>query len=118
MLEIKQLLRITRHGMGWAMDTARVVDGQMYTYTAKVVDGLGLQTAYNDDTSKGVCCVPTQMHVSEAVKGYPWAVHVSQIGCPLVNLKRRNGGARDFFTVHKPKMGFHGHLAMARMHRH
>lgn len=98
-LKIKQLLLVSRPGLGWSGDLARVVTGELFE--ANVVRGAGLVSTYNDEPERGACHVPTLLHVPGSAKSYPWAAHVHQIGCPLVR-------AEGSMFVTFQKMGFHG----------
>lgn len=107
-MAVKQLVLIRKTGMGWPNDEARLVVGTMYDNLA-VRSGVGLEDSYNDDYAKKATCVPRVIYASDARirAGYPWAVYLSQVHCPVCHFsqsKKRKG--MSFITV--SKMGYHG----------
>lgn len=104
-MRVKQLLLVKKPGMGWDKDEARLAVGIIYE-NMSVEKGAGVEVSFNDDPRRGAVSVPRILHATSArmAKGYPFAVHISQIHGPLVYLKGETGDR--FITTHR--MGFHG----------
>lgn len=104
-MKIDQIVLIRRKGMSWPDDEARLAVGTLWDRLPRR-EGAGLEQRYNDDPTTGACCVPRALFTSAAQKqkGYPWAVWLRQIHCPVAYIP---GVSRDTFVT-IGKMGFHG----------
>lgn len=104
-MKIDQILLIKRADMGWPGEEARVAVGTIWDHLT-VAKGAGLETRYNDDPAKFACSVPRGLWCSKdrRGRGYPWAVHLRQIHCPVAYIP---GDSGDMFVT-LSKMGFNG----------
>lgn len=106
-MKIQHLFLVRLPGMGWPDDEARIAVGILFDRLS-VREGVGLESTYNDDPAAGVCVVPRLIFASTArlAAGYPYAIFLNQIDCPVAHLRGSLGST--FITV--TKMGFHGRL--------
>lgn len=109
-MKVKQILLIEKAGMGWPDNKARLAVGTMYDKLniAKLdADHVaGLETDFNEDATKRAVCVPRVLwaKTEQLLEGYPWAVHLRQVHCPVVHLPGTSWEA--FVTFNK--IGYHG----------
>lgn len=105
-MEIKHLMLVHRQGMGWPNDEARLAVGTLWD-NLSIREGAGLETAFNDDPTRGACSIPRALFMSPTrrKKGYNHIVHIRQIACPCVYIPDREKG--DYFITIS-KMGFTG----------
>lgn len=101
-LHIKQLLHVSSDVMGWEGSAAKIASGVLYE--GKAVTGPGFVTQYNEDTTFGAIQFPTMIRFDPR-QGYKWAIHISQIACPVV-MSRLTSSVAECVTI--CKTGFHG----------
>lgn len=104
-MKIDQLLLVRLKGMSWRGEEARIAVGTLWDRLA-IREGAGLEVTYNDDPTRGACCVPRVLYLSAAkkAKGRRIAVYLRQVHCPCAFYPGPPG--ETFITV--SKMGFHG----------
>lgn len=104
-MKIDQVLLVKRSDMGWREGEARLAVGTMWDHLT-IRRGAGLETSYNDNPALRACSVPRALWASQAhrAKGYPWAVFLRQVHCPVAFIPGDTGDT--FVTI--SKMGFHG----------
>lgn len=105
-MRIDQLVLVRRANMGWRNDEARLAVGTLWDHLA-VRRGVGLESVYNDDPSRGACRVPRALWLSplKKAKGYQVVVFIRQIHCPCVYIPDPIDGD-IFLTI--TKMGYRG----------
>lgn len=104
-MRIDQILLVRRKNMGWRNNEARLAVGMLWDHLA-VRSGTGLETSYNDDPTKGACCVPRALFLNERMKGKgtKTAIFLRQIHCPCVFVP----GPPGHTFIRLSKMKFHG----------
>lgn len=102
---IDQILLVNRGGLDWRDDEGRLAVGVLYDKLS-VCSGGGMETGFNDDTSRGKCVIPGALRLtaSDKARRYRWAVYVNQIYCTCSCFTDKTG--HIFLT--SQKMGFHG----------
>lgn len=115
-LHVEQLLLVeadaeSRAALGWSewAGGAKIATGTLYECDAVSNQLIGLVDDFNDDPDKAAIRLPTLLRLVEG-SGYPWAVHIKQIACPLCLLGRRtieNAAAKLIFATIR-KTGHHG----------
>lgn len=108
-MRIDQLLLVKRADMGWPDDEARLAVGMLYDKIS-IGTGGGNEVHFNEDPGQGATVVPRILYAKEAqlAQGYPWAVHLRQVHCPVVYLPGPSWSA--WVTI--SKMGYHGRTDM------
>lgn len=106
-MKVKHVYLIRLAGMGWPDDEARIAVGKMYDQLS-VRTGLGMEDHFSDDLDAGPRVFPRMIYAprSRMKAGYPWAVFLRQIRCPVAHLPGTEGAT--FVTL--SKMGYHGRL--------
>lgn len=113
-MKVEQIVLVKQKKMGWPQDEARLVVGTIYDHLT-VREGMGMEKDYHDDPKTGACCVPRFLYAAQSklASGYPWAVHLHQVNCPVAYLPGSKGD--HFVTI--SKMGFHSRTDLERWTR-